>query len=209
MQDTQNQVESTRFQLAAAKAAQVNAKIALDAEIGGVNPQVAQITAQLDNAKWELEQTTVRAPGDGYATLIALAVGDRALQLRSGMSFILKDELVIVGMFSPNGFQTIRPGAAVTIVFDNHPGRRYHAKITEIPLGVGQGQVSVSGVLARSGSIRGVSEYPAVISTPEDLDPKLLRVGMPGNATVFADNAGVIGIIASILIWISSYTAYL
>jgi len=32
---------------------------------------------------------------------------------------------------------------------------------------------------------------------------------MPGNATVFADNAGVIGIIASILIWVSSYTAYL
>jgi multidrug resistance efflux pump len=125
------------------------------------------------------------------------------------MSFIVKDDLVIVGMFSPNGFQTIKPGAPVTIVFDNHPGRRYHATITEIPLGVGQGQVSVSGVLARSGSIRGVSEYPAVISTPEDLDPKLLRVGMPGNATVFADNAGVIGIIASILIWISSYTAYL
>ena len=36
-----------------------------------------------------------------------------------------------------------------------------------------------------------------------------LRVGMPGSATVFADNAGVIGLLMSILMWISSYTAYL
>ena len=27
--------------------------------------------------------------------------------------------------------------------------------------------------------------------------------------TVFADNAGVIGLLASILVWVSSYTAYL
>jgi hypothetical protein len=32
---------------------------------------------------------------------------------------------------------------------------------------------------------------------------------MPGTATVFSDNAGVIGLLAWILIWISSYTAYL
>lgn len=32
---------------------------------------------------------------------------------------------------------------------------------------------------------------------------------MPGTATVFAENAGVIGLIVSILVWINSYTAYL
>jgi hypothetical protein len=32
---------------------------------------------------------------------------------------------------------------------------------------------------------------------------------MSGKATVFAENAGVIGLIAWILIWISAYTAYL
>jgi hypothetical protein len=32
---------------------------------------------------------------------------------------------------------------------------------------------------------------------------------MSGTATVFAKDAGVIGLIASILIWISAYTAYL
>jgi hypothetical protein len=32
---------------------------------------------------------------------------------------------------------------------------------------------------------------------------------MPGSATVFAANAGAIGTLMSILVWISSYTAYL
>ena len=30
-----------------------------------------------------------------------------------------------------------------------------------------------------------------------------------GSATAFADNAGAIGLLASILVWVSSYTAYL
>ena len=133
---------STRRRLAqldAAKAAQQSAKLALDSEIGGVNTTVAQIQAQLENASWELSQTTIRAPADGYVTVVALTVGDRALQARSAMSFIVENEITLVGMFSQNGFQTIKEGAPVDIVFDNAPGRIYHAKITAIRQGCGSG----------------------------------------------------------------------
>jgi multidrug resistance efflux pump len=209
LQDTQVQYETVEFQLQAAKAAQLNARLAMDSEIGGVNTTVAQIEAQLDNAKWELEQTTIRAPADGTVTVMALTVGDRARFTHSVMSFIVANEMVIVGMFSPNGFRTIKPGARVKLVFDDDPGRIHDATITEIPQGVGQGQIAVSGTLARVGSIGGVKAYPAVISIPKDIDRSELRLGMPGTATVFAENAGVIGLIMSILVWISSYTAYL
>src|SRR5712691_8377493 len=64
---------------------------------------------------------SVRAPADGYVTVVALAVGDRALQARSAMSFVVEKEITLVGMFSQNGFQTITEGAAVDIVFDNVP----------------------------------------------------------------------------------------
>ena len=56
----------------------------------GINTTVAQIQAQLDNANWELSQTAVRAPADGYVTAVALTVGDRAFQLGSAMSFIVE-----------------------------------------------------------------------------------------------------------------------
>ena len=132
-QDRQNQYETVLAQLNVAKAAQQSAKLAMDSEIGGINTTVAQTQAQLDTAIWELSQTTIRAPADGYVTVVALTVGDRALQARSVMSFIVENEITLVGMFSQNGFQTIKEGAAVDIVFDNAPGRIYHAKITAIP----------------------------------------------------------------------------
>ncbi len=122
LQDVQAQYETTLYQLQGAKAAQLSAKYALDSEINGINTAVASTQAQLDNAKWQLEQTTIRAPADGYVTTMALAVGDRALPAQSAMSFIVADAVRIIGMFSPNGFETIKIGAPVKLVFDNHPG---------------------------------------------------------------------------------------
>jgi multidrug resistance efflux pump len=208
-QDTQVQYETVAAQLNAAKAAELSAKLAMDSEIGGVNTTVAQIQAQLEDASWQLSQTTIRAPADGYVTVMALTIGDRALQASPAMSFIVENEITIVGMFSQNGFQTIKIGAPVDIVFDNAPGRIYHAKITAIPKGIGQGQIATSGVLARTNAIGGATTFPASISIPDEMNRDSLRLGMSGNATAFADNAGVIGLLASILVWISSYTAYL
>jgi multidrug resistance efflux pump len=208
-QDRQNQYETVTAQLEVAKASQQSAKLAMDSEIGGVNTSVAQIAAQLDNASWELSQTTIRAPADGYVTIVALSVGDRALQARSAMSFIVEKEIALVGIFSQNGFQTIKQGTPVDIVFDNAPGRIYHASIEAIPRGIGQGQIAVSGTLARTNTFGGATVFPAEISIPDEMNREQLRLGMSGSATAFAANAGVIGLLASILVWISSYTAYL
>lgn len=122
---------------------------------------------------------------------------------------IVTDDVTLIAMFSPNGFETIKPAARVKIVFDSHPGRVFEAKVLNIPRGVGQGQVAVSGTLARVGSIGGAKTYPAEVSVPDGIDKAQLRLGMPGTATVFAENAGVIGLLMSIIVWISSYTAYL
>jgi multidrug resistance efflux pump len=138
-----------------------------------------------------------------------LTVGDRALQARSAMSFIVEKEIALVGMFSQNGFETIKEGAAVDIVFDNAPGRIYHAKVTAIPKGIGQGQIAVSGTLARTNALGGATVFPAEISIPDGMSRDTLRLGMSGSATAFSEKAGVIGLLASILVWVSSYTAYL
>jgi hypothetical protein len=44
---------------------------------------------------------------------------------------------------------------------------------------------------------------------PEGMNRDQLRLGMSGSATAFAGNAGVIGLLASILVWVSAYMAYL
>ena len=156
-----------------------------------------------------MSQTSIRAPADGYATVVALTVGDRAVQARSAMSFIVENEITLVGLFSQNGFQTIKEGAAVEIVFDNVPGRIFHAKIIAIPKGIGQGQIAASGTLARTNTFGGATTFPAVMSIPDEMNRDALRLGMSGSATAFSEKAGVIGLLASILVWVSSYTAFL
>jgi multidrug resistance efflux pump len=153
LQDAATQAELLAAQLEAAQAREANAKLALGSEIEGENTTVAQLAAQLDNAQWELDQTTIRAPADGYASAMALAVGARVLPARSALSFILADEVTLVGVFSQNGFQSVKPGATVKLVFANKPGHIYKSTVGNIVQGVGQGQIAVSGVLARAESI--------------------------------------------------------
>ena len=95
-EEARAQVDMFTAQLAAARARETNAKLALGSEIDGENTAVAQLVAQLDNAKWELDQTTIRAPADGYVSTMALAVGARAVPLRSAMSFILANDITPV-----------------------------------------------------------------------------------------------------------------
>ena len=87
--------------------------------------------------------------------------------------------------------------------------KTYHAKITVIPKGVDQGQIAASGTLARTTSLGGTTAFPAEMSIPDDMSRESRGPGMSGNATVFAPAAGVIGLLASILVWVSSYVAYL
>lgn len=208
-QDVQNQYQSFVHQLDAAKAAQASASLAANSQVGGVNTGVAQIEAQLADARWQLEQTAIRAPSDGYATIVALAVGDRATPVRSVMSFVSSVDLDLVGFFQPNGFRTIQPGAPARIVFDFDPGVTHDSKVRDVPLGVGQGQLAVSGTLARVGSIGGVGRYPASLEIPSGIDRQRLRAGMPAQIVVFAKDAGVIGLIMSIVMWLNAYAAYL
>jgi hypothetical protein len=98
------------------------------------------------------------------------------LLARSVMSFILTDETTIVGTFSPNGFEMIKPGAPVKLVFDNHPGRIYHAQVVNIPRAVGQGQIRDRSPLqgcwrtsvgsAAPGHIRWKFPYPMTTIAP-------------------------------------------
>jgi multidrug resistance efflux pump len=140
---------------------------------------------------------------------MALTVGARVLPARSALSFILADEVTLVGVFSQNGFQSIRPGASVKLVFASTPGHIYKSTIGNIVQGIGQGQIAVSGILARAESIGTSMDHPALINIPADMDPHMLRLGMVGSATVISDDAGPIGILANILLWVTAYALYL
>jgi multidrug resistance efflux pump len=95
VQDEQKQVNTLGAQLAAAKANQTSAKLALASQIDGVNTDVARLQAQLAPAQWDLDQTIVHAPTDGYVTNLALRKGARATNQAPVMAFIDTTDTII------------------------------------------------------------------------------------------------------------------
>ena len=209
LQDAVAQVELLTAQLQSAQARKLNADLALGSEIDGENTAVAQLKAQAENAQWELEQTTVRASVDGYVSAMALTVGSRAVPLRAALALIMADDISIAGIFDQNGFKRITSGAPVRLAFLNRPGQVYASNVEVILYGIGQGQIAVSGNLARAESVGTSTTYPVQIAIPADMDRDMLRLGMVGTATVISQGSGPIGILATVLIWVKSYVMYL
>ena len=82
------------------------AKIALNSEIGGENTRVAQSLAELRQAEFDLEQTVVKAPTDGFATQLALRPGVMAvpLPLAPVMTFVHTEETLYAAAFRQTRF---------------------------------------------------------------------------------------------------------
>lgn len=91
-QDTREQLDISIAQSQSAKALQqsASASASFESSIGGVNTTVLQTHALLDDAKWEVEQTTVKAASDGHASVVALAVGARARRRVRALSQVLR-----------------------------------------------------------------------------------------------------------------------
>jgi multidrug resistance efflux pump len=148
-----------------------------------------QLHAEIDAAKYDLEQTTVRAPADGYATVLSLRKGDRVGPTKSVISFVVSDHLQIVGIFSQNGLQTIKPEAKAQFSLASNPGHIYDTTVEDIVGGIGEGQLAISGTLARITSLPVAAEYPVKLRRPKDLDPSLLRPGVSGTAIIYAPHS--------------------
>ena len=130
--------------------------------------------------------------------------------------WLLFSKLKLVKWEWTSGVITVLIGASIMAVFlglfnSLTPGGRFVvvSRVVEVTPNVSGQVVSIPVQLARVGSIGGAQGYPAVIAVPDDYDKTNLRLGMSGSAWAIADNAGPIGTIMSVLVWISSYLAYL
>ena len=205
----QGQLNTIAAQLQGAKARQASLKLAAESEIGGENTLVAQTRAQLDDARRDLEHTTVRAPFNGYASNIGLTPGSRAAPTRSALAFLDDDGLVLVAVFPQNGLAALKPGARVNFFLNDAPGTVYETKVQGLLRGVGEGQAGASGGLAHVNTFSPAAGYPARLDIPKGIDKAFLLPGVGGVATAYHDNAGPIGVIGTILIHVAAWLAYL
>jgi multidrug resistance efflux pump len=176
--------------------------------------RVANLEGQLATAEFELQQTTVRAPTDGYVVQMALRPGMRAvaMPLRPVMIFVHKESLYFVGWFRQNSLLRLTPGDDAEVAFDGIPGRVFSGKVTNVLPALAEGQVQPSGNLINPMA----APYPGRIAVRIEItDPEfeVFRDRVPGGAyaqaAVYSKHFHHVAIMRKILLRMSSWMNYL
>ena len=150
---------------------------------------VDKLKGQLLGAKWNLDQTVVRAPADGYVTNVGLMKGARvaSLPLSPVMAFIDTSETV-VGVEIPQIYtRYIEPGQEVEVTFKLFPGQVFNGKVDTVLQATSTGQVVASGSAVAP---RQLTAAPFVVRVKLD-DAKLaasLPAGTAGAAAIYTSH---------------------
>ncbi len=149
----------------------------MNATVGQDQAEVAQIRAQLENAKWELEQTTVLAPADGYAINVQLRPGSMtaAFPLTPALTFV-ENEYQVLALFQQNELHAIEPGNEAEFTITTSPGLIVKATVDSIVWAQGQGQLALSSQLPQTGVMPETAGRFAVKLT---VDPKQAGLFFP------------------------------
>ncbi|HDS1207591.1 TPA: HlyD family secretion protein [Shewanella algae] len=195
----------------AAEAEARRAKLALEAEYQGQNTQVAEIAAMLEKARFNLEETSMRAPSDGYVTQLTLRPGMMVvpMPLRPVMTFVHQEERFFVGAFRQNSLLRLKPGFKAELIFRALPGKVFQAEVIEVLPAIGESQVQAQGQLYGSSQIR-LNGRPLVKLKPlDDLSQYHLPLGTNVEIAIYSDSFEHVSIMRKVLIRMKSWQNYL
>ncbi len=198
-------------QLSTAMANEAQVRAQLSATVGGDIAAVAKIKADLANAEWELEQTTVRSPCDCYVINLALRPG----AFVAGMPFnpvmtLVEADGQVVALFNQNELHQVAPGNYAEFSLKTNPGRIVRAKVDSVIWAQGMGQMQQSGTIPMTGVLAAPPNRFAVKFDIEDADKGLLiAAGAAGHAAIYTEHGKAIHIIRMVILRVGAYTDYL
>jgi multidrug resistance efflux pump len=218
LERTQTEAREQQGQLDAARSAEVQAGASeqqlqqkLGARVNGEYAQVAQIRAQLENAKWQLEQTTTRSPCDCYVINLQLRPGGfvAGIPLNPVMTLI-EAEGQVVAFYHQNELHQVKPGDEAEFTLATIPGRIVKAKVDSIVWAQGQGQLQASGTIPMSGVVAQPPGRYAVKFNIEERDrAQFLAAGAAGQAAIYTEHLEAVHIIRKVILRVGSYLNYL
>ena len=172
------------------------------------------LRGQLATAEFNLDQTIVRAPTDGYVAQMALRPGMRAvsLPLRPVMIFIHKESKYFVGWFRQNSLLRLTAGDDAEVAFDGIPGRVFSGKVLAVIPVLAEGQVQPTGNLINPMA----APFPGRIAVRIDItDPEFeaFKDKVPGGAyaqaAIYTEHFHHVAIMRKVLLRMSAWMNYL
>ncbi|HKN02690.1 MAG TPA: HlyD family secretion protein [Buttiauxella sp.] len=192
-------------------AEQAQIKSQLDSMVNGEQSAIVSLRAQLAEAKYNLDQTIIRAPSDGYVTQVLIRPGTyaAALPLRPVMVFIPKQKRQIVAQFRQNSLLRLKAGDEAEVVFNALPGQVYTGKLTSVLPVVPGGSYQAQGALQSLTLTPGSDGVLAVIELDPNADVDALPDGIFAQVAVYSDHFTHVSVMRKVLLRMTSWMHYL
>ena len=214
----QAQFERAKTNLAAAEATAQSAKaeadralLAAEAVVQGVNTDVARLQAELDTAKFNLEQSVVRAPTDGTVQQNFLRRGMFAasMPLRPVMIFLHDEKPKFTAAFLQNSAQRIEEGSEAEFILPAVPGRFFKGKVAAVGAFIAQGQLQPSGNLIDPEQIKGEGRILVRIEPEENISKYLIVPGSTAQVAIYTHHMHHLAVMRKVLLRMKSWTNFI
>ncbi|GAA4499899.1 HlyD family secretion protein [Pseudaeromonas paramecii] len=196
--------------LSAAEAQQQQIQSQLDAIVNGENAGIVSLRAQLKEAEYNLAQTVVRAPSDGYVTQVLLDKGSyvNSMPFRPAMFFIPDQGRRVVASFRQNSLLRVKAGDEAEVVFTGVPGTVFKGKVRQVmpvvPEGVYHTQFALQTISfdGRNGILAEIELDPAV-------DAYHLPDGVAAQVAIYTEHFHHVAVMRKVLLRMTGWMHYL
>src|SRR5262245_52717204 len=200
-------LEAARQETAKLEAAEREIRVQVNAELDGVNPEVREVQAMLEKARWDLEQTVVRAPSDGYVPQVTLRPGQIVvpLPLRPVMVFVSSERPGLIATFAQKAISDIKPGMEAEATFEAYPGKSFKVKVKRVFTVVPEGEILASGQLLEATAKTEEGRIPVSFEYGEDIAALNLPVGTQASIAVYTDRVHALSLVRKIILRMKSW----
>ena len=194
-----------------AKSEADRALLEAEAVVAGVNTDVARLQSELDTAKFNLEQSVVRAPTDGVVQQNFLRPGMFAasMPLRPVMIFLHDEKPKFTAAFLQNSAQRIENDSEAEFILPAVPGRFFKGKVNGIGAFIAQGQLQPSGNLIDPEQIKGEGRILVLIEPEEDISKYLVVPGSTAEVAVYTHHMHHLAVMRKVLLRMKSWTNFI
>jgi len=182
----------------------------MGAKTNGEWAQIAQTRAQLEQARWDLAQTTVYAPADGTPINVQLRPGALVTTLANAPALtFVEDEFTVVALYDQNELTLVKPGDEAEIALETLPGEIIKARVESIIWAQGQGQVVNSSGLPNTLINPPPGRFPVKLTVDPKFRDVFFAAGARGAAAIYTDHLAAIHIIRKVIVRVGTKLDYL
>ena len=183
-----------------------------NAELAVAQASIASLTAQLGNAQWQLDETVVRAPYEGFVFNLQLRPGNfvTSIPMASSMSFVSTEANILLASFSQSAIRYISVGDEAEMVFRGRPGEVFAGKIARIARGSGSSQLSASGQMITMTGQPENSRWAVLIEFDDPAEAEMIPQSAGASIiAVYTQKGKPVHVISKVVMRMNAWMGYL